>query len=136
MSSTDDERRSDETPLSGQGEPLPDDVPFQGEWLTRDALFLYRPSDISAPVSGNVRFVAGFQAPDGEWCLGFDAALLARELGVGIDDLFSHNRAGSLHLAFAPAAATQGGNAMLYRFRVGETTTHQRVEVGIPEGRA
>lgn len=84
-------------PLIGQGMPLPENCPYEGEWLLINSLFLYRPTP-TLPAA-DLQFTAGFQRDDGEWCAGFDASVLAKNLGVSVDGLFAANRDHSLKLA-------------------------------------
>jgi hypothetical protein len=120
-------------PLLGQGKPLPDYCAYDGEWLHENKLFLYR-----ADHAMTVEFTAGFLRTDGEWCLGFNAATLASLLGIGSDEVFEHNRNGTLILDDVrpvPAPQREGAVANEYVFRVGNKAAGFVVETG-PEGRA
>ena len=116
-------------PLLGQGKPLPSDCPYAGEWLHENKLFLYLSTSQQLKTA---EFTAGFRRPDSEWCLGFNAATLASLLGVGIDELFKHNRARTLILeSVGPMPPRSGGTvAKEYTFRIDNRTASLTVEAG------
>ena len=93
-------------PLIGQGEPLPADCPYTGEWLHKDKLFLYQPSGEQLQ---RLELTAGFKRADGEWCLGFNAVILASELGAWNEEIFEHNRTRTLILEVVGPAPPQLG---------------------------
>jgi hypothetical protein len=80
-------------PLIGQGIPLPTHFPFEGEWLHENELFLYRIDH-----ANDAEFTAGFLSADCERCVGVNAAVLASLLELGIDEVYEHNRNGTLLL--------------------------------------
>jgi hypothetical protein len=86
-------------PHDGQGEPLPPDFPFEGEWLGRNHVFLYRPEGTELVGGTAPRFTRGWIADDGYWRLGFDAGQLAAGFGVSVEDLFDANRRGIFMIA-------------------------------------
>ena len=120
-------------PLLGQGKPLPDYCAYEGEWLHENKLFLYR-----ADRAMDVEFTAGFLLADGEWCLGFNAVTLASLLGIASNDIFEHNRNGTLILDDVrpvPPPQREGAVAREYVFRLGNSAAGFVVETG-PEGTA
>ena len=106
-------------PLVGQGEPLPADCPYTGEWLHKDKLFLYQPSGEQLQ---RLELTASFKRADGEWCLGFNAVILASELGAWNEEIFEHNRTRTLILeVVGPAPPNSEGRALRFTFSVSAT---------------
>jgi hypothetical protein len=69
--------------------------------------------------------------------LGVDASMLAPQLGLTVEELFGHNRAGTLYLACRVHEPAHGGTrAITYRFRVGQAEAALTFEEGVPEARA
>jgi hypothetical protein len=86
----------------------------------------------------DVEFTAGFLLADGEWCLGFNALTLASLLGIASDEIFEHNRNGTLILDDVrpvPLPQREGAVAREYIFRLGNSAAGFVVETG-PEGTA
>jgi hypothetical protein len=101
-------------PLRGQGNRLPRDCPYDGEWLLDEISFLYR-STPTLPAADS-QLTAGFRRADGEWCVGFDSSVLANGLNVTVDELFAANRARSLKLATVEDVAPARGGAAAKRY--------------------
>jgi hypothetical protein len=85
-------------PLAGQGTKLPPNIPYIGEWLLDDYIFLYEPADQLAQEEAVRETTVFFQHRDSEWCVGINAIVLALDLGVGCRALFAHNWIGTLML--------------------------------------
>jgi hypothetical protein len=124
-------------PLRGQGKPLSPDCPYSGEWLIENVMFLYRPTAQRTLGGGGAEMTAGFKTPDGEWCFGFNSMVMAWELRVGSEQIFEHNRNGTLILQNVAAVPPQRGGtaAKRYVFRIGDRMASFVIEAG-PEGTA
>jgi hypothetical protein len=128
------DRRPEEWPPDGQGEPLPEAVADAAQWIWRNRLYLYRGTE---GATARASFTRGAQLTDGSWCPGVDASLLAPQLRMTVDELFAHNRAGTLFIAARRDPPARGGtSATTYRFRVGDVEVLMTFEEGIPETRA
>lgn len=79
--------------MIGQGEDLPEFAKVKGQWISRNQMYLYRPV---TPWTGSTTMSQAMERRDGSWALGFDADQLAAGLGLSVDELFNHNRAGAL----------------------------------------
>ena len=75
---------------------------------------------------------------EGEWCTGFDSAILANGLGVDLEGLFSANRNGSLFLAGIEDVVPQRGGiaAKMYSFMLGNKLSMLTIEHFQTEGNA
>lgn len=104
-------------PLLGQGKPLPADCPYAGEWLIENKMFLYRPEHGRT----EIELMAIFQMPDGKQCFGFNSETMAKQLGVGSEEIFAHNRNRTLVLVGVAndVLPRRGGTAAIgYRFTI------------------
>lgn len=117
-------------PLVGQGNPLPGDFPYRGQWLLEPRVFLYTPDDPSQSAADAVQFTAWVQPAQDDWSFGFDAAQLAANLGVTMAELLEANRARSLMLenVYADTPTGDGASQKIYEFRLGITTANITVE--------
>lgn len=128
-------RRPEELLLDGQGEPLPESMQVEGQWVWWNRLFLYRPRDGQEP--GIVTITMTLRRPDGSVARGVDASPLAEQLEVSVDQLFEHNVAGTLYVAAHRGGPRHAGNtAITYRFRIDAMRAYRTFEEGIPLGRA
>ena len=59
-------------PLNGQGNPLPPNFPYRGEWILEPRMFLYVPDQAEATASNAPRFTASLNDNGDDWCFGFD----------------------------------------------------------------
>jgi hypothetical protein len=114
----------------GQGEPLPPDFGYQGQWLA-DSVFLYSLDDTQAINGTAPRFTAVAQASDGTICLGFSVDQLASILGVTPDEVLVANRGGTLEsfTSDIPRRTPTGARAKRYVFRLGDKKAALTVEV-------
>jgi hypothetical protein len=78
----------------GQGNPLPEDFPYKGEWLLEPQLFLYRPD--AQHMAGDRELTPVVSAGGQNWSHGINAVQLAFALRVGVDKLLECNRNGTL----------------------------------------
>jgi hypothetical protein len=118
--------------LRGQGNPLPPHCPYKGEWLLENVMFLYQPKDQTALGDGLPEMTAGFRRGDGERCFGINSIQLASALGIDSEQVFEHNRAGTLFLesAFDVAPSHGSAHAKRYVFRIGDKSVGMTIEAG------
>ena len=101
--------------MSGQGNPLPPDFPYKGQWLIEDLLFIYEPTDAQALGGEAPRFTASASN-----ALGFDASQIADVMGISIQEVFSANTDGSLTVKYGKALTPRGTPGRRYLFNIGE----------------
>ncbi len=100
----------------GQGEPLPDDAIFQGQWILRGELFLavghadMSPRSLATPI---------IQIPDGPAAFGIHAHHLGNALGVTHDEIMTANQDHSLWLIRVQPGVREGKPATMFEFRLG-----------------
>jgi hypothetical protein len=94
-------------PHDRQGEPLGDETELTGEWVhyKHAALAILPPNQNIAPI----------YLPDGKACIAFNAALLAREFGIGVSDLFATNRGRTLSVRWQKISSNPGQEGV-YQF--------------------
>lgn len=109
-------------PLREQGEPLPPDFPYSGQWLDKPRMFIYAPT--AEQWGGDLQFTAELYASQENWCFGFDAEQLARLLGTDLASVLEANRDGRLELENVEANTPTGEGATMkrYTFRLGRKT--------------
>jgi hypothetical protein len=120
----------------GQGEPLPANFPYEGEWLLQNRIFLFRPTDRATVDTTEMTTILSYGKPD--WCLGINVMQLAYGLGVTAEDVFSHNRKQTLFLVRTDdVPPTRGGTrAKRYIFQIGDRQEAIFIEDGLQAGRA
>lgn len=122
--------------MRGQGEPLPDFMQADGEWIVENHLFLYREANIE--MNPTARFTVGSRRIDGTHAIGFDAVQLAAVLKVDVDAVVRANKEGSLiFLGTADVPPSHGGSSATgYGFKIGETEGYLTLEMNHPQGSA
>jgi hypothetical protein len=113
-------------PLKGQGNPLPPNFPYRGEWILEPRMFLY----IADQTQSNApRFTASLNDNSDDWCFGFDSEQLAAALNITTESLFQANRHRELTLENVEAS-TPDEMALIkrYTFRVGASETSLSVQ--------
>ncbi len=122
-------------PLQGQGEPLPSDAPYSGQWLLENVLFLFQRDAV--PTAGPEE-TAAFQLANGEVCQGIDAGKIGAGLGdLTAEEVLASNRTGALLLTAVHGMHKVDGvvRAKRYVFQIGSRETSIVMEAG-PFGRA
>jgi hypothetical protein len=120
----------------GQGEPLPRDFPYKGQWLIQHVVFLYRPGAAELIGGTAPRFTATATS-NGRECKGFDATQLAAAFGIEPDQLFAANEAGTLSLLKTEDASELTGiPALRFIFGIGEKQIELVVEAPRDPGSA
>ena len=116
--------------LAGQGEPLPSDFPYKGQWLLENRIFLYRSDGAQPSGTGALNITASGPSPDGKPCFGLDAGQLALAFQITTEQVFKHNRSHTLFLAnVEDVPATHGFiEAKLYIFQIGSYRAAVTVE--------
>jgi hypothetical protein len=90
-------------PYPGQGSPLPEETPYDGEWVIEGEVFIFRTDP-----PGALGESAGIMRPDGTECDGFDADDLAEQLQVSTAKLFDLNRRGLLFVEYRDKSLLPG----------------------------
>ena len=94
-------------PFPGQGKPIPEAL-GKGEWIFENVIFLsiaetafgLDPPSAQGRVGRN-EFV---QSPSGKECIRIDAGVIAKTMGLSVDELLAANRSGKLMAANKIAA--------------------------------
>jgi hypothetical protein len=122
-------------PLRDQGEPLPEDFPYKGQWLHKPLLFLHRPIGQASLGGAEITAVAQFE---GNICAGISSMQLAFLLRVSSEDIFVHNAANTLFLVRTDEIppSVGGTQAKQYVFQIGERQAPMIIEGGGPNGNA
>src|SRR5882724_7254244 len=117
-------------PLTGQGDPLPRDFPYKGQWLHKYRLFLYRLDE-----AGDTEMTAVARWGS-DICAGINSKQLASVLGLSSEEIFEHNKANTLFLVRADdmPAARGSTRAKRYIFQIGERQGGITIEGGGPSG--
>jgi len=122
--------------LIGQGNPLPQGFPYQGEWLTEPRIFLYLPTQPQSATTDLPQFAVELNITSENWSFGLDATAMATQLGVSVDDLFAANRNETLKLEKVESDTPTGENSWLkvYTFslndRIAKIEYHRFPQVG------
>jgi hypothetical protein len=121
--------------LDGQGNPLPEDFPYKGEWLLEPQLFLYRPD--AQHMAGDRELTPVVSAGGQNWSYGINAVQLAFALRVGVDKLLECNRNGTLVFIRSDEVTSNRGTLPALRliFRIDDRQTAIILE-GLPSGTA
>jgi hypothetical protein len=117
-------------PLKGQGNPLPPNFPYRGEWILEPRMFLYVLDQAQSTASSAPRFTASLNDHRDDWCLGFDSEQLAAALNITTDALFQANRHRELTLENVEASTPDGEMALIkrYTFRIGASEASLNVQ--------
>jgi hypothetical protein len=117
-----------------QGAPLPDSLQVKGQWVVEGFLYLYI-DDTENVATGTFSRQAG--RLDDQLCVGFNAASVARSLGVDVATLMDANSNRALAvLGTAKVPPQRGGrDATAYGFRLGDKEGYVTIE-GYDEGTA
>ena len=123
-------------PLRNQGEPLPPDFPYKGQWIHKPRMFLYHPKVQHSLGAPEMTPVVDVDKPD--WSFGINAKNLAWDLQVSIEEIFAHNSVRTLFLvtAFDVGPTFGATHAKRYVFQIGNRQTTITIEGGGPSGRA
>lgn len=125
-------------PLNGQGKSLPDDFPYKGEWLLEGRMFLYRPIAQTSLGGGTPEMTPIVNEGSSDWCFGINSMQLAFALQVGSEEIFKHNRAGTLFLVrtdnVTPTHTAIA--AKRYIFQIGERQAPITIEASAHSGTA
>jgi hypothetical protein len=116
--------------LTGQGEPLPAEFPYKGEWMLKPRMFLYTLDEATAVAPIVPQFTAELNAYQEDWSFGFDARNLARCFCISSDAVREANRRGELTLENVLANTPDGENAdvKIYVFRYAGKTVEMVIE--------
>ena len=118
--------------LAGQGKPLPNGFPYKGQWLLENWIFLYR-SDMGLPSQADTPSLAALgSTANGRYCFGVDVTQLAMAFQTDPEQIFEHNRKGTLFLATCKDVPPSHGclEAKLYILQIGSRQAAVTVERG------
>ena len=117
--------------LRGQGEPLPLDFPYKGEWMLKPRMFLYVPDEPTIVSPTVPQFTASLNTYQEDWSFGFHATRLATCFNITTEALREANRRGELTLENVLASTPNGENANLktYVFGHAGNTVEMNVEL-------
>jgi hypothetical protein len=124
--------------LAGQGEPLPADFPYEGEWILRPRMFLYVRDEPSRAAPTVPQFTVSVNTLEEDWSFGFDAGQLAAAFNVTTDALREANRRGELTLENVLANTLGGERATqkIYVFGYKGKIVQTNIELLMQVGRA
>ena len=124
--------------LAGQGEPLPAEFPYRGEWMLKPRIFLYIPDEPSRVAATTPQFTVSLNTLEEIWSFGFDAGQLAAGFAVTTDTLREANRRGELTLENVLANTPGGEEAThkIYVFGYKGKTVEMNIEQLREAGRA
>jgi hypothetical protein len=97
--------------LAGQGEPLPTEFPYQGEWMLKHRMFLYIPDEPTTVAPTVPQFTVSLNTSEENWSFGFDATRMAVAFDVTTEAVREANRRGELTLETVLASTPDGENA-------------------------
>ena len=106
-------------PLIGQGEDLPPDFGYRGQWILKPRIFLYSPDDEATAGLDVPQFAAEVNPGTDDWSFGANAPRLAAALGIETEALFAANRSGELTLENVSQGG-EGASSKAYVFRCGD----------------
>lgn len=121
-------------PLRGQGKPLPPNFGYDDQWILEGRIFLYRPA--TQQILGGLDVTAIVDGSGSDWSLGINSMQLAWQLGVGSEEIFEHNRLGTLSLVgFEDVPPSVDASfAKRFTFQIGDRQGGLTVEGGGPNG--
>lgn len=120
-------------PYPGQGEPLPPECGYVGQWIIKDRLFLCRLPALES--SGE--FTPSFVSESAHTCIGFTAAGLAQRFGISEDELLGLNVSKTLAVQVMPVLPRAGGTtARMFGFSDGRSIVTLVIEGGGQSGTA
>ena len=124
--------------LNGQGEPLPPDFPYRGDWILKPRMFLYVPDEPSVVAPTIPQFTVSLNTYDENWSFGFDATSLAAAFGITTETLLRANRRGELTLEDVLVDTPNGENATIKTYVFGHSgkTVQMNIERLKQAGRA
>lgn len=112
-----------------QGEALPPDSGYEGQWLTPTIAFVYRPKGEGIKDATSPRLTAQVHWPDGTSSIGFDVGLLAGAFEITEEAVFEANKQYLLLLLHVqPAILDSGHRGAVFRFGIGDVTREFTVE--------
>jgi hypothetical protein len=116
--------------LAGQGEPLPADFPYHGEWMLKPRMFLYVSDELTTGAPTVPQFTASVNIGREDWSFGFDATRLASAFDITTEALREANRRGELTLENVLANTPGGENAThkIYVFGYKGKTVEMNIE--------
>jgi hypothetical protein len=116
--------------LMGQGEPLPPDFPYEGEWILCPRMFLYLPQEPSPANPSVPQFTVRWNIGQENWSFGFDVTRLATAFGTTADAIREANRRGGLTLenVFANTPGGENATKKIYVFGYAGKTIDMTVE--------
>ena len=116
--------------LRGQGNPLPPDFPYQGEWILRSRMFLYMPAKARTVPPSVPQFTVSVNIDQDDWSFGFDASHMASALEVTTEEIREANCSGELTLenVWANTPGGEGATKKIYVFGYRGKTVEMAVE--------
>ncbi len=124
--------------LNGQGEPLPHDFPYKGDWMLKPRIFLYVPDEPTTVAPTVPQFTVWLNALDENWSFGFDVTRVAAAFETTPEAILIANRRGELTLENVFANTPNGDNATakIYVLGFGGKTVDMIIEAISQAGRA
>jgi hypothetical protein len=118
---------------NGQGNPLPDFMKSDGEWIIENVAFLYHAVHST---QSTATFTVGAAREDGSYARGFDSLQLAGQFGIDVESLLEANRSGLLvYVGDKDVPPTRGGvSAVSHIFRIRDHRASLIVETYQQEG--
>jgi hypothetical protein len=122
--------------LAGQGETLPADFPYRGEWMLKSRIFLYVPDEPTNVAPTVPQFTVSLSTLEENWSFGFDASRLAAGFNITTESLREANQRGELTLEDVLANTPGGENATSkiyifgYKGKIVEMTIEQLTQAG------
>lgn len=116
--------------LAGQGEALPADFPYRGEWMLKPRIFLYVPDEPTNVAPTVPQFTVSLNTLEDNWSVGFDASHFATAFAITIEALREANQRGELTLENVLANTLGGENAThkIYIFQYKGNTIEMNIK--------
>jgi hypothetical protein len=105
--------------LDGQGEPLPQDFPYKGDWMLKPRIFLYVPDEPTSVAPSVPQFTVSLNTLQEDWSFGFDVTHIAAAFETTADAILIANRRGDLTLENVLANTPDGKNATAKIYVIG-----------------